>query len=71
MNINGYDFSDMTFKNEEVIKDMIVAAHRRGSCDSNGASIKTEDGRFIAKPKVTSSVSKTYIHKDGKMVLRE
>ena len=58
-------------KNEELIKDMIVSAHRRGACDSNGASVKNEDGRFIAKPRTFSSATKTYIYKDGGMVLKE
>lgn len=55
------------FKNEEVIKDMIVRAHRNGACDSNGASIK-RDGVFIAKPRSTSSVAKKFVYRDGKVV---
>ncbi len=58
-------------KNEDAIKDMIVSAHARGACDSNGASIKSSDGRFIAKPKSFSSASKTYVYRDGKVVLKE
>ncbi|KKL98961.1 hypothetical protein LCGC14_1819210 [marine sediment metagenome] len=55
-------------KNEEMIKDMIVDAHRRGACDINGKSIKSEDGRMIAMPRIGSG--KTYIFKDGEMVLK-
>ncbi len=55
-------------KNEELIENMIVDAHRRGSCDINGKSIKSEDGRMIAKPRIGSG--KTYIFQDGKMVLK-
>ena len=58
------------FKNEEVIKDMIVSAHKRGTCDNSGRSIKTEDGRFIAQPKPISSAAKTYVYRKGKMVLK-
>ncbi len=56
-------------KNEEVIKDMIVSAHKRGTCDGSGNSIK-RDGRFIAKPRPLSSAAKTYVLRDGKMVLK-
>ena len=55
-------------KNEEEIKDMIVSAHKRGACDSNGDSVKTKDGRFIAKPKSSSSATKRAIYEDGKLV---
>ena len=59
------------FKNEEVIKDMIVKAHRNGTCDSDGNSVKTVDGRMIARPRFgLCSVVKTYICRDGKMVLK-
>ena len=51
-----------------MIKDMIVDAHRRGACDINGKSIKSEDGRMIAMPRIGSG--KTYIFKDGEMVLK-
>lgn len=57
-------------KNEDIIKDMIVSAHKRGVCDSNGASVKSSDGRFVAKPKTYSSVNMTYICRDGKMILK-
>ncbi len=57
-------------KNEEIIKDMIVSAHKRGTCDGNGNSIKTSDGRFITKPRPLSSAAKTYVLRDGKMVLK-
>ena len=57
-------------KNEETIKRMIVAGHRRGICDSNGASIK-RGGVFIAKPRHSSSVDKTYVYRNGKMVLKD
>lgn len=58
------------FKNEEKIKDMIVSAHIRGACDSQGRSMKTTDGRFIAKPASLGSTAKTYVYKNGKMVLK-
>lgn len=57
------------FKNENEIKNMIVKAHRGGTCDSNGESVK-KDGRFIAKPRTMSSAAKTFICRDGKMVLK-
>ena len=63
------------FRNEDVIKEKIVECHRRGVCDSDGKSIKVINcaGRrvFIAKPRFgLSSVVKTYIYKDGRMVLK-
>lgn len=61
----------MRFKNEDKIKAMIVSGHERGVCDKNGASIRTEGGRFIAKPMAMSSVAKTYVCRNGKMVLKE
>lgn len=57
------------FKNENKIKDMIVKAHRGGVCDRNGESIK-KDGRFIAKPRLFSSMAKTFVCRNGKMVLK-
>jgi len=56
-------------KNEDKIKALIVDGHRRGICDSNGASIKVK-GRFIAKPKHFSSLVETYIYREGKLVLK-
>lgn len=62
------------FKNEDCIKDLIVRTHRRGVCDRNGKSIKVTDAsgkRVIAKPRFSpSSVVKTYIYRDGKVVLK-
>lgn len=58
-------------KNEDAVKNMIVSAHKRGTCDSDGASIKSSDGRSIAKPKTYSSASRTYVYRDGKAVLKE
>ncbi len=58
------------FKNENQIKDMIVTGHRRGTCDRNGNSVKTGNGRFIAKPRVLPSTVKIYVCRDGKMVLK-
>lgn len=55
-------------KNEEFIQDMIVSAHRRGACDINGESVKSVDGRMIAKPRIGSG--KTYIYRNGEMVLK-
>lgn len=61
----------MSFKNEDVIKNMITTAHRNGTCDSNGESVKTSGGRTIAKPRLSmSSAVKTYICRAGKMVLK-
>ena len=65
----------MSFKNEEDIKAKIVECHKRGVCDSSGRSIKVtnSDGKkvFIAKPRFSSSsVVKTYVHRNGKMVLK-
>lgn len=64
------------FKNEDAIKDKIVECHRRGICDSNGNSIKITNcaGQkvFVAKPRFgSSSVIKTYVYKNGKVVLKE
>jgi hypothetical protein len=57
-------------KNEEKIKQAIVAGHRRGICDSSGNSLLNEHGMPVAKPKPRSSASKTYVYdrKKGKMV---
>ncbi len=38
-------------RQEEAIKSMIVDGHRRGVCDSEGHSVKTKDGRTVAKPR--------------------
>ena len=57
------------FKNEEDIKAKIVEGHKRGVCDGNGASIKTKSG-FIAKPMSFPSVAKTYVYREGRMVLK-
>jgi hypothetical protein len=63
------------FKNEESIKDKIVECHRRGVCDSYGRSITITNSAghrvAIAKPRLgSSSVVKTYVHREGKMVLK-
>jgi hypothetical protein len=65
----------MSFKNEEVIKEKIVECHRRGVCDRNGESVKITDssGRkiFVAKPRFgLSSMVKTYVYRNGRMVLK-
>ena len=57
------------FKNEDVIKDMIVEGHRNGVCDSNGASVK-RNGVFTAKSRILSSSARTFICRNGKMVLK-
>lgn len=59
----------MHFKNEDCIKDLITKAHRNGTCDSDGKSVK-RDGVYIAKPKAFSSTAKTYVYKDGRMVIK-
>ncbi len=65
----------MGYKNEDKIKDMIVDGHNRGVCDRNGASVTTMnflDQRVVtAKPRSLPSTAKTYIFKDGEMVLKE
>lgn len=43
--------------NEEAIKRMIVAGHRRGVMDSEGNTIKNKDGRPVAKPRATGLVT--------------
>lgn len=59
------------FRNEDGIKALIVAGHRRGVCDGNGASIK-KNGVFIAKPRFgLSSAVKTYVYRKGKKVLKK
>lgn len=65
----------MSFKNEEDIKDKIVECHKRGICDSSGRSVKVTNAAgkkvFIAKPRFSlSSVVKTYVYKNGRMVLK-
>ena len=63
--------SERRHKNEDVIKDMIVKAHRNGTCDSTGASVKNTDGMYITKPRFgSSSAVKTYIYRNGRMVLK-
>ena len=57
------------FKSEDKIKALIVNGHRRGVCDRNGASIKI-NGVFVAKPRLFSSVAKTYVYREGKKVLK-
>lgn len=59
------------YKNEDKIKDMIVDAHRNGTCDRDGKTIKTASGRPIAKPRSLPSTAKTYVFQDGEMVLKE
>lgn len=62
------------FKNEEIIKDLIVKTHRRGNCDSNGRSVrKMVDGKrlFTAKPRTLPLSAKTYVIRDGEMVLKD
>lgn len=63
------------FKNEENIKAKIVECHRRGVCDSRGRSIKVTNcaGQkvYVARPRLgSSSVVKTYVYKNGIMVLK-
>lgn len=59
------------FKNEDVIKEKIVDGYRRGVCDSSGRSVKMGNGVFVAKPRLgSSSVVKTYVYREGKMVLK-
>ena len=65
----------MSFKNEEDIKAKIVECHKRGVCDSSGRSIKVMNSAgkkvYVAKPRFnSSSVVKTYVHRNGKMVLK-
>lgn len=36
---------------EEVVKRMIVDAHRRGVCDSEGRSVKNEHGAYVPQPR--------------------
>ena len=57
------------FKNEDNIKDKIIVGRRRGVCDNEGRSIKV-NGIFTAKPTAFSSASKTYVYRNGKMVLK-
>lgn len=64
------------YKNEDGIKAQIFDGHRRGVCDSDGKSIKVTNvaGQrvFVAKPRFhPSSTVKTYVYRDGKMVLKE
>jgi len=56
------------FKNEDPIKDMIARAHRVGACDSSGRSVKRSDGTLVAKPRTGSSMTKTYVLRNGKVV---
>lgn len=63
------------YSNERAVKDMIYKGHRRGVCDSDGRSVKVLDGIdckvTVAKPKLCSSCAKTYVYRNGKMVLKE
>lgn len=38
-------------RQEQAIKSMIVAGHRRGVCDSEGRTVKRPDGRPVARPR--------------------
>lgn len=63
------------FKNEEAIKDKIAECHKRGVCDRNGESMRIIDSdgnkRYIAKPRFGgSSIVKTYVYRNGRMVLK-
>ena len=51
--------------NTTQIKEAIVSAHRWGKCDINGASVKTDDGRIIAKPRNLGR-AKRFVIRDGK-----
>lgn len=57
-------------RNEERIKQAIVAGHQRGVCDSSGNSVLNEHGILVAKPRIRSSAAKTYVFdkKKGKLV---
>ena len=60
--------------NEDNIKAMIVDGHKRGVCDTDGVSAKVTNtaGKrvFIAKPRIFSSAAKTYVYRNGEMVLK-
>ena len=63
------------FKNEEAIEKKIVECHSRGVCDRNGESISVIDSSgkkvAIAKPRLgSSSEVKTYVYRNGRMVLK-
>ena len=63
------------FKNEDCIKAKIVDGYRRGVCDSYGRSIKRMNAAgqrvTVAKPRFhPCSAVKTYVYKEGKMVLK-
>lgn len=62
------------YKNEDGIKALIVAGHERGVCDSDGNSMKVTNAAgqkvYVAKPKRHSSVTKTYVYREGRMVLK-
>ena len=61
----------MVFKNTEEIKRKIVEAHRLGLCDSDGNSDEDENGRAIAPQKRFNSQVRTYVYRNGQMVLKE
>lgn len=46
----------MGFKNEELIKEKIVEAHKRGICNGEGDSITDSDGRPKAPPRKIGNV---------------
>lgn len=64
------------FKNEDSIKQKIVDGHRQGVCDKDGRTdfILDASGRrgAIAKrrPLLPGSVVKTYVLRNGEMVLK-
>lgn len=58
------------------LKEKIVDGRRRGVCNKNGQSYFTTDNSGRRGPKPTpskgldSSAAKTYIYRDGRMVLK-
>ena len=48
-------------ESQEVIKRMIMDGNRRGVCDTSGRTVKTADGRPVAKPRSLGPTARRYV----------
>lgn len=66
----------MSFTDIDSIKQKIVDGHRRGVCNKNGETDFSTDnlGRRTPRPRpskgLNSSTARTYVYREGKMVLK-
>jgi hypothetical protein len=58
------------YRNEEVIKELIVRAHQAGLCDKDGNSDTDSTGHMVPS-KIKLGAYKTYVMRNGKLVLKE